>query len=561
MRPIRLLLPLAVTAASLVALTQSSAATSSSVPSFGHVFVIVGENKSLFQLNSSNAPYILNTLKPASAWLTDYNATVKGSLADYVALTSGQFAPCQTKGPCGKFDVPSIFSQLGNGGWKDWNESMPTNCHLGASGSTTSFNAYKPGHNPALYYTGLPCSTYDVPTGGTGPNDMSGFNNALAAGNMPRYNFVSPNLCEDSYHTCTGNIVTEYNNFLKKEIPLIEASPAFGSDGVIFVTYDEGYVPTKNPNTMMAVVGPQVQPGTYSGHYDHYSTVLTTEQGLGLPCIANACSDSTLPVFGGAPPPTVSITKPTDGSTATGTVDVTGTAAAQGGASISKVQVGVDSGSPQPATGTTNWSTTLDTSGLAGGTHTITATATDSNGRNAAARITIDVGQPAACPAAPPGGTERSGNVSVEGSQSGWTGRYNAKSRAVRFAPAGGSYDGSWALQVGISSGAGQVGVNNANPVWVTSTTAGATYTGSSFVKASVAGEKLALTLTEKKAGGTTVGYHATAVTLNDTNWHRLSDPYTARGAGNVLRYSLHAYLASTARTFAADCLSLQTST
>jgi hypothetical protein len=277
----------------------ASRAAAAPVPSFGHVFVIVGENKSLFQLNSSNAPYIMHTLEPESAWMTDYNDVAKGSLADYVALTSGQYAPCQTTGPCGVFNVPSIFSQLGNGAWKDWNESMPSNCYNHFAGSTSALNAYKPGHNPALYFAGLPCSAYDVPTGTTGPDNMSAFNNALAAGTVPRYNFISPNLCEDSYHSCNGaNIITEYDNFLKKEIPLIEASPAFGPDGVIFVTYDEGYVSTRDTNTMMAVLGPQVQPGVHSGYYDHYSTLATIEQGLGLPCLANACTASTLPVSG-----------------------------------------------------------------------------------------------------------------------------------------------------------------------------------------------------------------------------------------------------------------------
>ena len=269
------------------------------VPSFGHVFVIVGENKSLSQINSANAPYIEKTLKPRSAWFTGYDSVAWGSLADYVALTSGQYASCQTTGPCGQFSVPSIFSQVGNGAWKDWNESMPTNCHRGSAGSTSALNAYKPGHNPVLYYAGLPCSTYDVPAGTTGPENMSSFNNALAAGTVPKYNFISPNLCEDSYHSCNGaNIVTEYDNFLKKEIPLIEASPAFGSDGVIFVTYDEGNRRSADPNTMMAVTGPQVHAGTYTGNYDHYSTVAAIEKGLGLSCLANACTANAFPIFG-----------------------------------------------------------------------------------------------------------------------------------------------------------------------------------------------------------------------------------------------------------------------
>lgn len=268
------------------------------VPAFGHVFVIVGENKSLSEIKDTNAPYIMKTLKPAGAWFTDYNHVVKGSLADYIALTSGQFDPCQAHGPCGVKTVPSIFSQVGAGNWRDWNESMPRNCYTGYSGSTTNLNAYKPGHNPALYYAGIPCATYDVPAGTTGPDDMSSFNQALAAGSVPKYNFVSPNLCEDSYHSCNGaNIVTEYDDFLKKEIPLIEKSPAFGSDGVIFVTYDEANRHQPSSVTMMIVLGPQVLPGTYTGHFDHYSTVATVEAGLGLPCLANACQRTAFPIF------------------------------------------------------------------------------------------------------------------------------------------------------------------------------------------------------------------------------------------------------------------------
>lgn len=282
------------------ALTASPVATAraSAAPlSFGHVFVIVGENKSLFQLTSSKAPYIMQTLKPQSAWFTNYNDVVKNSLPNYIALTSGQYAPCQVKGPCGQFKVASIFSQVGTGGWKDWNESMPSKCYGKDAGANSRLNAYQAGHNPALFYTGLPCSTYDVPAGTTGPNDMSAFNNALATGQVPRFNFISPNNCEDSHDSCNGvNIVREYDNFLKKEIPLIKASPAFGSNGVVFATYDEGYRKTDDTNTMMAVIGPQVKSGTYTGRYDHYSTLASIESGLGVSCLAKACAATPLPL-------------------------------------------------------------------------------------------------------------------------------------------------------------------------------------------------------------------------------------------------------------------------
>ena len=548
-------------AATTYTVTATDRASATTGPSFGHVFVIVGENVSLFEINSSNAPYITGSLEPGSAWLTNYNQAARGSLADYVALTSGQYASCQTSGPCGAFNVPSIFSQLGNGAWQDWNESMPSNCYKNAAGSDSTLNGYKPGHNPALYYAGLPCSTYDTPTGTTGPDDMSSFNTALAAGTVPQYNLITPNMCEDGYHACNGaNQITEYDNFLAKEIPLIEASPAFGSNGVIFVTYDEGSIKPSSTNTMMAVIGPQVQTRTYSYYYDHYSTLATIEQGLGLPCLANACTASTLPVFGGVTlPPMVSITQPANGSTVDGTVTVAGTATAQGSASISQVQLSVDNGTPQTATGTTSWSSSIDTTTLANGPHTITVTTTDSNNLTATASITINVLNVAtSCPAPPSGATELSGNVSVETSQTGWTGKYNSNSAVTRVEPTGGSYDGLWALQVAsTSSTSGTAGVNNVNPIWVTNTTAGQVYEGSVFVNPSVAGEKVSLLVRETTPSGTSVGSHLTTITAA-SGWQQITSTSTAKNSGDYIRYSVYASnLASSAQNFLTDCLSL----
>jgi phosphatidylinositol-3-phosphatase len=286
--------------------TATTAATAT--PAFGHVFVIVGENKSLAQMTStpSKDPYITGTLKPRSAWFTGYNSVTTGSLADYIALTSGQYAECQRTGPCGRFDVPNLFNQLGNGNWKAWMESMPSNCYPHKSGSKDAKNFYKNGHNPVLMYTDLmaSCPTYDVPAGTTGPNDMSRFNAALQSGSVPRYNFISPNGCEAGYQTCTDSSgakvspITGFDNFVKKEIPLIQASPAYGSNSLIVVTFDEGGA-TRGTGTMLAVVGPQVRTGTYGGYYDHYSTLLTIQRGLvpNAPCLAHACNASPLPIF------------------------------------------------------------------------------------------------------------------------------------------------------------------------------------------------------------------------------------------------------------------------
>ena len=131
-----ILVGLAVSLLTAGVLMPSSAAAAR--PSFGHVFVIVGENKSLFQLTSANAPYITTKLRHHSAWFTNYHDVVKGSLPNYIALTSGQYAPCQKHGPCGKFAVPNVFAQVGTGGWRAWNESMPSNCYGKNAGAAST---------------------------------------------------------------------------------------------------------------------------------------------------------------------------------------------------------------------------------------------------------------------------------------------------------------------------------------------------------------------------------------------------------------------------------------
>ena len=647
----------------LAAPAQAGTQTTATTPAFGHVFLLIGENKDLSAFTAKDAPYIINTLKPESAWFTDYNAVASGSMSDYIALTSGQYAACQTRGPCGHFSVPSIFSQLGSANWTDWNESMPSNCYAKDAGTLDDENDYQTGHNPALYYTGLPCSTDDVPAGTTGPDDMSAFNSALASGSVPEFNLVTPNDCEDGHNSCNGpgtiaQAATQWNNFLQKEIPLIEASPAFGSNGVIFATDDEGTESVHDLHTMMAVVGPQVQPGTFSNFYDHYSTLATIEQGLGLPCLAGACTSAALPAFGGTVTPTpsvaitspapgatesgiitvsgtaaetggsgsisqvqvsvdngtpvtatgtsswsasidttqlangahtitvtstdasgltatteepitvsnsvatpsVSITQPAAGSTVSGTVPVSGTASETGG-SISQVQVSVDGGTPVTATGTSSWSASIDTTQLSNGAHTITATATDASGVTATASETVTVNNAVAtsCPSPPSGDTELSSNVSVESAQTGWTGTYNSNSSVTRVQPTGGSYDGTWALQVAPKA-AGAAGLSNAKPVWVTSTTAGQSYEGSVFVRASAAGQKLTLVLREENASGATVGSHTTTLTPSDTNWHQITTAYTALDSGDSLHYSVYdSNFASTSQDFQADCLSLWT--
>lgn len=284
------------------------------VPAFGHVFVIMGENTELGQVNKSNAPFLLGSMKPGAAWLTNYFAVTHFSEANYAAMTSGQFTRCE------QFDgaiaschqnVENLFQQLDGAGvlWQSWMESMPAPCYVVSAGSPKDLNHFGAKHNPAVFYDNVEglggvwssdpsgqsaeCKTQDIPAGGTSPNDMTAFNQAVSAGDVGRFNYIVPNECEDGHDNCKpqGNSMAQFDAFLAKEVPLIENSPAFGSDGVLIVTFDEG-TSNRGPgsskqfsgggNVVFAVVSPMAVPGTYSANYNHYSFLRTMEDGFGI---------------------------------------------------------------------------------------------------------------------------------------------------------------------------------------------------------------------------------------------------------------------------------------
>jgi hypothetical protein len=282
------------------------------VPQFGHVFVIIGENTDYSQVTAKNSPYLIGTIKPESAWLTNYWATTHYSESNYVAMTSGQFTACeQADGSIASChqDVPNLFNQLdtayGPGAWTSWMESMPSPCNLDSFGSDAGLNKYRAKHNPAEVYDDVAgtwnagvltpsteCLTQDIATGGTGPNDTSVFNAALAAGTVSRFNFIVPNECEDAHDNCkpVGNPELQYDDFLAREVPKILSSPAFGSDGVLIVTFDEA--DTKSPNNALkfanggqvafALISPLANPGLYGNAWTHYSLLRTLQDGLGV---------------------------------------------------------------------------------------------------------------------------------------------------------------------------------------------------------------------------------------------------------------------------------------
>jgi hypothetical protein len=306
------------------------ASTQEGVPRFNHVFLIIGENTTYEHLDQANVPYLMGTIRPKAAWLTEYYGATHWSQANYVALVSGQYTNCEQHdyGALCHQNVDNLFHQLDLAEltWKTWLEGGSAKCDTGSGGTCTSQAAcpltgfYTTG-NPAILFdniegpggvwsatdVSMECLAKDVPAGDmTSP--MGFFHEALRKGEVANFNLIIPNGCEDGESNCdpVHNRYTEFDDFLAREVPLIEASPAFGPDDAIIVVYDEderaGGLADKNGfgeggHVVCAILSGLAVPGDTNGVYYHYSLLRTLEDGFGLPRYVGNASDVT-PITG-----------------------------------------------------------------------------------------------------------------------------------------------------------------------------------------------------------------------------------------------------------------------
>jgi phosphatidylinositol-3-phosphatase len=180
--------------------------------------------------------------------------------------------------------APSIFGQGET--WRAYQESMSANCTRKNSGD------YLVHHNPPPYFTGLAgCGRFDVPY-----TQLSG---DLAAGTLPAFSFVTPNVLDDMHN----GTIAEGDKWLAANLPAILDSHEY-TDGstAVFITWDEGHHGTvgekcatntadESCHIATIVISPSTMPGTRPATlFNHYSLLRTAEQLLGLPLLGKAAS-------------------------------------------------------------------------------------------------------------------------------------------------------------------------------------------------------------------------------------------------------------------------------
>jgi hypothetical protein len=261
---------------------------------YTHVIWIWMENHSYETIvGSPEAPYI-NSLASECGLATNYHNVDHPSLPNYVAGTSGlpfaelkRFEPdCSPSHKCAT-SAASIFGQIPS--WKAYEESMPRNCYRKNAGE------YAVRHNPPPYYTTLKeCETKDVPY-----TQLAG---DLAAGTLPAFSFVTPNLIDDMH----DGTIAQGDEWLRTNVPTILGSSEYQSGGtVLVITWDEGEGGATNEcatdttdigcHVATIVVSPSTVAGTQSSTlFNHYSLLGSTEQLLGVAPLGEAATASSM---------------------------------------------------------------------------------------------------------------------------------------------------------------------------------------------------------------------------------------------------------------------------
>lgn len=167
--------------------------------------------------------------------------------------------------------------------------------------------------------------------------------------------------------------------------------------------------------------------------------------------------------------------------------------------------------------------------------------------------VTFTAGEP---PPGPPPPVEQFSNRSVESSGAGFLGFYSSNDEVTWSTDS--ALDGTHSIRIrNTATTAQQAGLAN-KPVAVTSTTAGATYTGSVWVRTTQANQAVTLRLREcSSTGACSFGSAAATDTLADTGWHKLTVPFTATRAGDQLKYFVIAEQLPAGVAFYADMFSL----
>ena len=291
-----LLLPVAVATLFSLLTSDASAQAHTNVQT---VFLIVMENAHWSQIKgSASAPFINNTLLPVASYCAQYYTPpgFASSLPDYLWLEGGtNYGILDSAEPSAHVITSTnhLVTRLKNAGisWKTYQENI-----TGSACPTSSSGLYAAYHNPFVYFTDIISNaTYCV----SHQRPYSELAGDLRSNTVARYNFITPNLCNDMHNSsgcATTDRIRNGDNWLALEVPKILNSQAYSNNGAIFITWDEGENQGRGPIGMI-VLSPLAKGRGYSNtnFYTHSSMLRTVQEIFGLrPFLADAANAASL---------------------------------------------------------------------------------------------------------------------------------------------------------------------------------------------------------------------------------------------------------------------------
>lgn len=267
------------------------------VPNFDHIVLMVLENEDYQKIIDNPEMPLLNALANKYVLLSNYFAIRHPSLPNYIALVSGDTQGITKDCRDCFVDQPNLADLIEESGktWKTYQEDMPGACFLGDS------DPYVQKHNPFIYFDSIRldparCQQSIVP--------ITQLDKDLAANNLPNFSFIMPNICNSAHDCPLGTADKWVANMVSK----LQASPSFGSNTLIVITFDEGDKENTGSccglgkeaggQVFTALISPLAKEDfSDSTPYSHYGLLKTILQAWNLPGLGNTTDPATQPIL------------------------------------------------------------------------------------------------------------------------------------------------------------------------------------------------------------------------------------------------------------------------
>ena len=260
-------------------------ASSDGIPDFSHVVIFIFENHEFgFVAGNPQMPNF-NRWANENTLLTQFFAITHPSLPNYLAMMGGDtFGITSDCEDCffNARSLPDLIEASGRT-WRTYQEDMPQPC------GTKSTQSYAVKHDPFVYFdpirTNLArCEQSVVP--------LTALDADLAAGALPNFAFVMPNIC-NSAHNCELSVA---DTWMGVWVNKILASPAYDPNTLIVLTWDEGQgnhgccgLDPAGGRIATVLISPLVRHGFQDETpYTTYSLLKTIETGWGLELLGHS---------------------------------------------------------------------------------------------------------------------------------------------------------------------------------------------------------------------------------------------------------------------------------